>query len=539
MALTLKDNAKPAKQTVMTAEGRFEALNSQMSPYYRRAQDAAKLTIPGLMPPQGHNGATNLPTPYQAVGARGVNNLASKLLLALLPPGSSFFRLMLTEKILDMIEREGNPEDIKGKFEATLGKMETRVMAKLEEVGARTAIFELLKQLIVSGNCLLQILDTGKFRTHIFPWFVVKRDPSGNVLEVITKEPISEIALSAPALAIVEKEENEKQSRGEKRKDGQASEETYSLFTRVVLVDNTYVAHQEICGQVIPGSEGTYPKNRCPWIPLRFARVDGEDYGRGYVEEYIGDLISLDSLSQSVIEFAAIAAKVIYFVDEAGQTLKKKVADAPNGAVIDGSAKDVSVLQLEKNQDFQAAKATMDAIEGRIVQAFLINQVRDAERVTAEEIRLIAMELEKALGGVYSVLTQELQLPLVNIYMAQMERKGELPRLPKGAVVPQIVTGLDALGRSSDMEKLDALIQGLETVVGPQGLGQWLNISAFIQRRATALQMDATGLVKTQQEVDAANQQAQMNDSVNKLGPHIIKGVADASKAAAQAPAQG
>ena len=33
--------------------------------------------------------------PYQGIGARGVNNLASKLSLALMPPNSPFFRFMV------------------------------------------------------------------------------------------------------------------------------------------------------------------------------------------------------------------------------------------------------------------------------------------------------------------------------------------------------------------------------------------------------------------------------------------------------------
>ena len=39
-------------------------------------------------------------------------------------------------------------------------------------------------------------------------------------------------------------------------------------------------------------------------------------------------------------------------------------------------------------------------------------EVRDAERVTAEEIRMQAQELETSLGGVYSRLAIGFQLPL-------------------------------------------------------------------------------------------------------------------------------
>jgi hypothetical protein len=43
-------------------------------------------------------------------------------------------------------------------------------------------------------------------------------------------------------------------------------------------------------GRFFPDSLGKAPKNTTPWLPLRFNVVDGEDYGRGRIEEYLGDL---------------------------------------------------------------------------------------------------------------------------------------------------------------------------------------------------------------------------------------------------------
>jgi hypothetical protein len=40
------------------------------------------------MPEEGFGPHSRLETPFSGVGSRGVNNLASKLLLALLPPNS-------------------------------------------------------------------------------------------------------------------------------------------------------------------------------------------------------------------------------------------------------------------------------------------------------------------------------------------------------------------------------------------------------------------------------------------------------------------
>src|ERR1035437_924910 len=89
--------------SAMTASGRYDSLTGSRSPYIIRALSSATVTIPGLFPPIGANGGTLYETPFQSVGARGVNNLASKLLLALLPPGSSFFRLTMDDFVVQKL----------------------------------------------------------------------------------------------------------------------------------------------------------------------------------------------------------------------------------------------------------------------------------------------------------------------------------------------------------------------------------------------------------------------------------------------------
>ena len=67
-----------------TAEQRYRQLEQTRQSYLDRARDCAELTIPSLIPPDVHNETSDLYTPFQGIGARGVNNLASKLSLALL-----------------------------------------------------------------------------------------------------------------------------------------------------------------------------------------------------------------------------------------------------------------------------------------------------------------------------------------------------------------------------------------------------------------------------------------------------------------------
>ena len=69
-----------------------------------------------------------------------------------------------------------------------------------------------------------------------------------------------------------------------------------------------------------------------------------------------------------------------------GTTKIQNLAKSDNGAFIQGSADDVSVLQMNKINDFRVTQETAGQITERLSFAFLLNAAvtRDAERVTAE-----------------------------------------------------------------------------------------------------------------------------------------------------------
>lgn len=509
---------------IMTAEQRYETLKVDRSPYENRGREAAKLTIPALFPEEGSNGSTTFYKPWQSVGARGLNNLASKIMLALFPPGSSCFKLAMDDFVLaELSAKSGETaSDAKAEFEAALAKVERAVMNRLEQVGARLQILEAVKQLLVCGNALIQVLPKGKLVLHKLPSYVVKRDPEGNVLEIVLKQTFSRLTLPERARAIVEQHKEEIETKDKNAQD------TIAIFTRVSRKNrgssSWFAIHQEVCGYVIPGSEGTNPIDKCSFIPLRLNRIDGEDYSRGFVEEFIGDMNSLESLSQSIVTFAAVCAKILFLVDEGGVTSKKKIAETPSGGIIDGKRKDIDLLMVEKFADFQVAKATADGIEKRLEQAFLLHSSvsRNAERVTAEEIRYLANELEQGLGGVYSILSQELQLPLVTRIMLQMQKENKLPPLPEQAVSPQIVTGLEALGRTADLQKLDILVENVGATFGPDAVNDWLNVGAFVKRRGVALNINLDGLVRTDEEVNQIQAQRRAAEMIPKMAPHVL-----------------
>jgi hypothetical protein len=416
------------------------------------------------------------------------------------------------------LANEGAPEELISEIETSLQQVEESVMSEISREAYRTAIHAALKHLIVTGNVLLYLPDEGGIRVFHLDRFVVDRDPMGNVLHIATKENLSYEAVDDEVKAALA-------SSG-----GQPTDEIH-LYTAACREGDNFVIYQDVNGVALPSSGGTVKADKNPFIPLRFSRIDGESYGRGYVEEYLGDLQSLEGLTRAIVEGSAAAAKVMFLVNPNGTTRARTLAESPSGAIVQGNAADVTTLQLNKVNDFRTAQASIQVISDRLGSAFLLTSgvVRNAERVTAEEIRMLSQELESALGGLYSLLSTEMQMPFVNRLMDVMKRKKKLPALPKDVVSPVIITGVEALGRGNDLQKLDLFLAGAAQVVGPQAVAEFVNVGEYFQRRATSLGIKTAGLVKSQEEMQAEQQQAQQMAMLQQVAPQGIKALSDQS----------
>ena len=209
----------------------------------------------------------------------------------------------------------------------------------------RVQIFSAIKHLVVTGNSLVYM---GKEGMKMYPLnrYVVERDGNGKVVEIVTKEKVNRDLipdLPKPMLSesvVGDTEENQKDC---------------DVYTCIKLGAKGWQWWQEVHDMIIPGSEGKAPKDKSPWLPLRFVTVDGEDYGRSRVEEFLGDLKSLEALMQALVEGSAAASKVVFTVSPSSVTKPAALAQAGNGAIIQGRPDDVGVIQVGKTADFQTA----------------------------------------------------------------------------------------------------------------------------------------------------------------------------------------
>ena len=484
------------------ARERYSMLTSGRTQFLDTAVECSELTLPYLVKQDDDaRGKKALLQPYQSVGAKAVVTLAAKLMLAILPPQTAFFKLQVRD---DKLGETLDPM-MRSELDLSFSKIERLIMDYIAASSDRVVVHQALKHLIVSGNALVFMGKDG-LKHYPLNRYVVERDGNGNVIEILTKELVSRKVLGiAPP-------PNE-----EPLGEYSAEEDDAEVYTCVKMDESSgsWRWHQEVDGMILEGSQSTAPKNASPWLVLRFNTVDGEDYGRGRVEEFIGDLRSLDGLSQALVEGASVASKVVFLVSPSATTKPGTLAKAGNGAIIQGRPEDVGVVQVGKTADFATAANLAATIERRILEAFLVMNIRNAERVTAEEVRLTQLELEQSLGGLFSLLTVEFLIPYLNRTMLILQRSNQIPKLPKELVRPKIVAGINSLGRGQDNESLTRFIQTVGQVLGPDALMKYVDPSEAIKRLAAAQGIDVLNLVRTPEQLAEMQEQAQ-SDAANQ-----------------------
>ena len=481
----------------MLARERYNQLVKDRRQFLDTAVECSKLTLPYLIQDDTTSRPVHetLDVPWQSVGSKCVVTLAAKLMLATLPPQTSFFKLQVRDDKLG----EELPPEARSELDLSFSKIERTIMEFIAASNDRVVIHQALKHLIVGGNALLYMGKDG-IKSYPLNRYVVERDGNGNVLEIVTKELINKDVLG---FDLPEKVPNTGVD-----ETGSTNLEEVEVYTCVKLEEGRWKWYQEVNDMIVPDSYSSAPKSASPWLVLTFNSVDGEQYGRGRVEEFLGDLKSLEGLSQALVEGAAAAAKVIFLVSPSSTTKPQTIAKAGNGAIVQGRAEDVQVVQVGKTADFSTAAQMAQGIEKRLLEAFLVMNVRNAERVTAEEVRLTQLELEQSLGGIFSLITTQFLLPYLNRILLVLQRSNDIPKLPKDLVRPTIVAGINALGRGQDREALTMFVGTIAQTLGPEALMKYINPLEAIKRLAAAQGIDVLNLVKTEEQMAQEQQQA-------------------------------
>lgn len=527
-----------------SAQSIYDSLSTERNQWLDRGRRSASLTIPYLIPRantpiQENIDAFNLP--WNGIGQRGVNNLSAKLLMQILPPTEAFFRFTLDPVEMEkqesqLMEGGASPEevaDVKSEIELSLNKLELSILRSIETSNDRVMVHEALMHLIVAGNVLLHIAEDG-LRLYPLNRYVLLRDPSGEPLLAVVCETMAIDQLPASIRNELAKDKDEYKGLvgGEANPLPNVGQDakTVDIYTCVKWTDTGVEWFQEINKKEIEGTRGTSEKTTSPWLPLRMSSYQASSYGPGYVESAcIADLQTAEALSQAVSECALVSAQTKHLVRPSGVTNAKQLADAPNGAYLPGNPDDVFTVRTDKGSDINVAFTALQRIEQRLAASFMLSEMRDAERVTAEEVRIQTMQTEASLGSVYAILTSEFQAPYIRRRLALYMKKGGMQKLPEGLVQPMVSVGLAGVGRGNDLEKTARFMSILQQSIGPEGIQKYVNNTELIKRLSSAMGISPLGLVKSEQQLAAEMQQAQQQAMQQQLAANP-QGLASAAQ---------
>lgn len=482
-----------------------------------RCEQYAEWTLPSVFPRAGTNESTELQLDYQSVGAEAVNTMANKLGLTLLTPHRPFFRLNLTTEETRQVMKKHPQMDLPI-IQAALAEVEKEAMNELERWGLRVSTVDAAKLLLITGNALIKVpeKDGDKAKTFSMRRYCMNRDQSGNVIEIIVREVSSLGTFS---------DEKQKQIMAARHENKERDE--VIMYTYIKLIDGKWIVYQAADEFTLPDTRGQYPKDECPWIVLVWNRVDNETYGRGLVEDYSGDFHALAGVYEAGVNVLAVLCDLKFISDPRANNDIDTLNNSPTGTYVSGTPDSIKATIQGVVAPLEGLQFFLQDYKQRIGAAFLVtsSQVRNAERVTAEEIRLMAEELDARHGSVYSNLSQDYQARIAKLLLDKV-------KFDLAESEPTIITGLDSLARSADVQNLRLMLQDMAMVQNlPESYQAILKLENLTAMFGTGYGVKYNDLIKTKEEL-AADAEAQGDAAFNEAA------AAGAGQAVGQAQVQ-
>jgi len=454
---------------------------------------------------------------YQSIGAILANHLASKLAQLLFPANQPFFRLDGSSDMGELAKAAGvDAADLSSK----LADLENRAYRRIFSGASYHQIVHLMKLLICTGNALLfRETPTSKLIAYNMRQYAVLRDGAGTVLDMILKERVSLSTLPKEVQTLFK---------------GREEYANLDMYTRIKResrkLTDVFVVSQQIESHDV-GEPSVYPVKICPYIPVVWNLIVGENYGRGLVEDFAGDFAKLSELSRALALYEIEACRVLHLVSPGTGADVDALNSAESGEFVSAKVGDVAAYEAGDFNKMSALLGDVQSIYQRLSPAFMYTgNTRNAERVTAEEIRMNAQEAEIGLGGVYSSLADTLHVPLAHILVNEIE-PSFIQEVIAGGIDLEVLTGVSALGRSNNVTKLLEAANdiGLALQVFPAASKKF-DMERIIDMILIARGVKLDDVYKTTEQL----KQEQAAEAAPVPAPQLQQGVLNAPEALAQ-----
>lgn len=469
----------------------------------QKATQYAKWTLPQLMAEQtqGHRSSpAAIERDYQEAGPLLVNNLSAKLAGLLFPSSRPFYKIDASPDLLKAAMEAGRTE---AELQQAFALLEQKSCLRLFVNASYNQIVMALKHLIITGNVLLY-RDSKRSRSVAYglQHYSVLRDGQGNMLDCILREH-TDISSLEPDVQAAVRRANPTRYNGD-------CPPPVELYTRIHRKrgesGKLYCEVTQEADSVPVGTPGIYPERLCPWQAITWSLLVGENYGRGLVEDFAGGFAKLSDGSHAATLYSIEMMKVVNLVAPGLGADVDELANAESGEYVSGATGSVTAYENGDGAKLQAMRAELAEVFSNLARAFMYKaNTRDAERVTAFELKQDALEAETTLGGVYSSLAEAMQIPLAHILLTEADAS-VLEGLVTDTLELNIIAGIPALGRASDVQNLLLACQDAIAIIpGLVQIDRRIDPAKVFDMIMAGSSVDTSAFLKSKDQLAAEN----------------------------------
>lgn len=440
-----------------------------------------------------------------SVGATSLSSLVSQVGKVTFPDNGAFFRYAVKEgdNVLSRL-----PD---AQRSSVLRDMEEAGMTGLYKMGLNASGSMILKHLLGLGNVVFRVpvadKDTDKIEVFDLNNVVIKRRRDGTVTDIIIKEKEEYRFLGDEAKAALDKS-------NVKYED----DDEVDYYTHVKMrSDGKYTVLNAVDDYQLEPTTNFVTKDDCEYKVASLNLTKGSQYGAGVVLLNLPLIHKANVYADATTDTAVAGSMVNWAVSPTASITPEEFANRQHGQPFGVKPDDIQAIVANVGQQLTISAEQYNTIKMELSRTFLMPQAiqRNAERVTAEEIRMVAQRLEEVHSGMYSEIAELIQRPLAMMSIDLIEDEDLLQY--KEFVEVEVVTALESKSRNRELDNLMAAL-GDTTIfnsLNPEVLSR-MKIDVILSRIFNNRNNDSSNMVKTEEELQQEKQrEAEMEAEAN------------------------
>ena len=426
-----------------------------------------------------------------SIGAECLSNLGSQILKIAFPAQGTFFTVTAKKNA----ELLGGLSD--SQRDTIYRKVEEASMLGLYKRGLHSQKTPMMQKMLALGDTIYSVPKVKKEKIQVYDNndVVIKRTRNGVVSDVIVKEKTEYRFLS----------ESAKMQLREKGRQFRHDSDEVCMYTHEYLNnDDKYSLTYSIDDVQLDMPENFVTSSGRKFQVSSLTTVRGSHYGTGIVTQYLSLIHKANVYADTATDTAVAGSLVNWAVHPNANVRPEEWANREQGEPFGVKPDDIKAITADVGTHLQITQIMYAEIVRTLSRVFLLPQAvqRDAERVTAQEIRMIASRLEETHAGLYATIAEGLQRTLADIGMSLINDEELTPYLDELEV--NLVTAMEAMSKGLELDNMLASL-GDTTILNsvPPQIAETLKLPEITSTIFNNRNVNADKYIKSQEEIEA------------------------------------